>query len=305
MTTASVAGLRREDPRLLRGGGRYVADIELPSMRYAAFVRSPVAHADVTGVELPPGVVAWTGEDLIGRIDTMAPNEADGGVYQDKLLESLGDDRLFVRHEGRPLLAVDRVRHVGDPIVVVVADTPYAAADAADRVVVDLAPRPAVVDPFAALAPDAPRLYDHWPDNRSLFVAAGFGDIDAAFADAAHVSRRRLHSGRLACHPLEPRGVVAQHDPRTDMLTVWSSTQIPHPLRTALAKALGQPAHRIRVVAPDVGGGFGVKALPYAEELILAFLALELGGALKWVEQRRASTGWLPSSPATRSTTSS
>ena len=287
MTTASVAGLRREDPRLLRGGGRYVADIELPSMRYAAFVRSPVAHADVTGVELPPGVVAWTGEDLIGRIDTMAPNEADGGVYQDKLLESLGDDRLFVRHEGRPLLAVDRVRHVGDPIVVVVADTPYAAADAADRVVVDLAPRPAVVDPFAALAPDAPRLYDHWPDNRSLFVAASFGDIDAAFADAAHVSRRRLHSGRLACHPLEPRGVVAQHDPRTDMLTVWSSTQIPHPLRTALAKALGQPAHRIRVVAPDVGGGFGVKALPYAEELILAFLALELGGALKWVEQRR------------------
>ena len=287
MTTASVAGLRREDPRLLRGGGRYVADIELPSMRYAAFVRSPVAHADVTGVELPPGVVAWTGEDLIGRIDTMAPNEADGGVYQDKLLESLGDDRLFVRHEGRPLLAVDRVRHVGDPIVVVVADTPYAAADAADRVVVDLAPRPAVVDPFAALAPDAPRLYDHWPDNRSLFVAASFGDIDAAFADAAHVSRRRLHSGRLACHPLEPRGVVAQHDPRTDMLTVWSSTQIPHPLRTALAKALGQPAHRIRVVAPDVGGGFGVKALPYAEELILAFLARELGGALKWVEQRR------------------
>ena len=287
MTTASVAGLRREDPRLLGGGGRYVADIELPSMRYAAFVRSPVAHADVTGVELPPGVVAWTGEDLIGRIDTMAPNEADGGVYQDKLLESLGDDRLFVRHEGRPLLAVDRVRHVGDPIVVVVADTPYAAADAADRVVVDLAPRPAVVDPFAALAPDAPRLYDHWPDNRSLFVAASFGDIDAAFADAAHVSRRRLHSGRLACHPLEPRGVVAQHDPRTDMLTVWSSTQIPHPLRTALAKALGQPAHRIRVVAPDVGGGFGVKALPYAEELILAFLALELGGALKWVEQRR------------------
>ena len=282
-----VTKLRREDPRLLRGGGRYVADIELPSMRYAAFVRSPVAHADLIGVELPPGVVGWTGEDLIGRIQTMAPNEADGGVYQDKLLESLGDDRLFVRHEGRPLLAVDRVRHVGDPVAVVVADTPYAAADAADQVQLDLVPRPAVVEPFAALAADAPRLYDHWPDNRSLFVAAGFGDIDAAFSEAAHVSRRRLHSGRLACHPMEPRGVVAEHDSRTDLLTVWSSTQIPHPLRTALAKALGRPAHRIRVVAPDVGGGFGVKALPYAEELIMAFLALELGVALKWVEHRR------------------
>ena len=283
---ALAPSLRREDPRLLRGGGRYVADIELPSMRYAAFVRSPVAHADVVGVELPSGVVGWTGEDLIGRIETMAPNEADGGVYQDKLLESLGDDRLFVRHEGRPLLAVNRVRHVGDPIAVVIADTPYGAADAADRVSLDLAPRPPVVDPFAALAADAPRLYDHWPDNRSLFVAAGFGDIDAAFAGAAHVSRRRLHSGRLACHPMETRGVVAEHDPRTDLLTVWSSTQIPHPLRTALAKALGRPAHRIRVVAPDVGGGFGVKAVPYAEELIMAFLALELGVALKWVEQR-------------------
>jgi len=281
-----VRTLRREDPRLLRGNGRYVADIELPSMRYAAFVRSPVAHADLNGVELPPGVVGWTGKDLIGRIDTMAPNEADGGVYQDKLLESLGDDRLFVRHEGRPLLAVDRVRHVGDPIAVVVADSLYAAADAADRVLLDLAPRPAVVDPFAALAPDAPRLYDHWPDNRSLLVAAGFGDIDSAFAEAAHVSRRRLHSGRLACHPMEPRGVVAAHDPRTDLLTVWSSTQIPHPLRTALAKALGRPAHRIRVVAPDVGGGFGVKAIPYAEELIMAYLALETGVPLKWVEQR-------------------
>ncbi len=278
--------LRREDPRLLRGNGRYVADIELPSMRYAAFVRSPVAHADLNGVELPPGVVGWTGEDLIGRIDTMAPNEADGGVYQDKLLESLGDDRLFVRHEGRPLLAVDRVRHVGDPVAVVVADTLGAAADAADRVLLDLIPRPAVVDPLAALAADAPRLYDHWPDNRSLLVAAGFGDIDSAFAEAAHVSRRRLHSGRLACHPMEPRGVVAAHDPRTDLLTVWSSTQIPHPLRTALAKALGRPAHRIRVVAPDVGGGFGVKAIPYAEELIMAYLALETGVPLKWVEQR-------------------
>lgn len=281
-----MSQLRREDPRLLRGGGRYVADIDLPSMRYAAFVRSPVAHADLNGLELPPDVVGWTGEDLVGRIETMAPNEADGGVYQDKLLESLGDDRLFVRHEGRPPLAVDRVRHVGDPIAVVIADTPYAAADAADRVLLDLAPRPAVVDPFAALADDAPRLYDHWPDNRSLFVAAGFGDIEAAFAGAAHVSRRTLHSGRLACHPMEPRGVVAEHDPRTNLLTVWSSTQIPHPLRTALAKALGRPAHRIRVVAPDVGGGFGVKAIPYAEEFILAFLALELGVALKWVEQR-------------------
>ena len=287
MTGAGAWAGRREDARLLRGNGCYVADIDLPGMRHVAFVRSHVAHGTVIGVDIPRGVSGWCGRDLAGRLAAMAPNEADGGVFEERLMRALGDNRVFVRHEDRPLLATDRVRHVGDPLAVIVAGNPYAAADAAERVVADLEPLPAVADPAAALAPDAPLLYDHWPDNRSLRIAAGFGDVEAAFAEAAHVGRRRLHSGRLAGHPMEPRGVVACHDPRTDLLTVWSSTQVPHPLRSALAKALGRPAHRIRVVAPDVGGGFGVKALPYAEEFVVALLALELGVPLKWVEQRR------------------
>ena len=287
MTGAGAWAGRREDARLLRGNGCYVADIDLPGMRHVAFVRSDVAHGTVIGVDIPRGVSGWCGRDLAGRLAATAPNEADGGVFEERLMRALGDNRVFVRHEDRPLLATDRVRHVGDPLAVVVAGNPYAAADAAERVVADLEPLPAVADPAAALAPGAPLLYDHWPDNRSLRIAAGFGDVEAAFAEAAHVGRRRLHSGRLAGHPMEPRGVVACHDHRTDLLTVWSSTQVPHPLRSALAKALGRPAHRIRVVAPDVGGGFGVKALPYAEEFVVAILALELGVPLKWIEHRR------------------
>ena len=287
MTAAGAWVGRREDARLLRGNGCYVADIDLPGMRHVAFVRSHVAHGTVIGVDIPRGVSGWCGRDLAGRLAAMAPNEADDTVFEERLMRALGDNRVFVRHEDRPLLATDRVRHVGDPLAVIVAGNPYAAADAAERVVADLEPLPAVADPAAALAPDAPLLYDHWPDNRSLRIAAGFGDVEAAFAEAAHVGRRRLHSGRLAGHPMEPRGVVACHDHRTDLLTVWSSTQVPHPLRSALAKALGRPAHRIRVIAPDVGGGFGVKALPYAEEFVVALLALELGVPLKWIEHRR------------------
>ncbi|MCY3924633.1 MAG: xanthine dehydrogenase family protein molybdopterin-binding subunit [bacterium] len=285
MTPVTAGAGRREDARLLRGDGRFVADIDLPRMRHVAFVRSHLAHGHVLGVDIPRDVQGFTGTDL--RLAAMAPNEADGGVFEEKLMRALGDDRVFVRHEDRPLLATDRVRHVGDPLAVVVAGDTYAAADAAERVIADIGPLPAVSDPESALASGAPLLYEHWPDNRSLRIAAGFGDVEAAFAAAAHVGRRRLHSGRLACHPMEPRGVVASHDSRTDLLTMWSSTQIPHPLRSALAAALGRPAHRLRVVAPDVGGGFGVKALPYAEEFVVAFLALELGVPLKWVEQRR------------------
>ena len=287
MLATGTGLVRREDARLLRGSACYVADIDLPGMRHLAFVRSHLAHGTVSGVDIPRGVTGWSGADLAGRLTAMAPNEADGGVFEEPLMRALGNDRTFVRHENRPLLATERVRHVGDPLAVVVGQDSYAAADAAERVVADLEPLPAITDPEAALAPGAARLYDHWPDNRSLRIAAGFGDTEAAFAEAPHVGRRRLHSGRLACHPMEPRGVVACHDARTDLLTVWSSTQIPHPLRSALATALGRPAHRVRVIAPDVGGGFGAKALPYAEEFVVAFLALELGVPLKWVEQRR------------------
>ncbi len=287
MAAGGGGGGRRNDARLLRGGGCYVADIHLAGMQHAVFVRSHLAHAAVEGVEIPPGIKGFTGSTLDGRLALMAPNEADGGVFEERLIRALGDEQIFVRHENRPLLATDRVRHVGDPLAVVVAADPYSATDAAERVHADLAPLPAVTDPETALASGAPLLYDHWPDNRSLRIATGFGDVEAAFAGAAHIGKRRLHSARLSCHPLEPRGVVAHHDARTDLLTVWSSTQIPHPLRSALAKSLGLPANRVRVVAPDVGGGFGSKALPYAEEFVVAFLAMELGVPVKWLEQRR------------------
>jgi carbon-monoxide dehydrogenase large subunit len=216
----------------------------------------------------------------------MAPSKADGGVFEEQLFDALGEGRSFIRREDRTPLVVDRVRHIGEIVAVVVADDPYRAEDAALAVAVEIEELPPVVDPHQALRADSPRLYDRWPDNRSLRLEVAKGDVDAAFAEAVTVVRRRLHSGRLSAAPIEPRGVVAELDPRTDRLTVWSSTQIPHPVRTFLADALDMPASRIRVIAPDVGGGFGCKAIPYPEEMICAHLAVLLGLPVKWVEDR-------------------
>jgi|TARA_B110000263_G_scaffold241073_1_gene244912 carbon-monoxide dehydrogenase large subunit len=283
---------RREDARLLQGTGRFIDDIRLPGCHHVVFVRSSMAHGilrgiDATDARTVPGVLAvLTGADLASTLPIMAPSKADGGVFEEQLLDILGSDKSFIRREDRKPVAVDRVRHVGEIVAVVVATDPYIAEDAAERVVVDIEPLAAVVDPYAALEVDAPRLYDHWPDNRSLRLHVTKGDIDAAFSSAATVVKRRFHSGRVSASPIEGRGVVAELDSRTTRLTVWSSTQIPHPVRTVLADALSLPVSRIRVVAPDVGGGFGCKAIPYPEETIVAHLAMVLGVAVKWIEDR-------------------
>lgn len=283
---------RREDERLLRGQGRFIDDICPPGCHHVRFVRSDIAHGllrsvDVEEARALPGVlVILNGQDLEATLPIMAPSKADGGVFEEQLLDLLGSESSFIRRENRLPLVVDRVRHVGEIVAVVVATDPYVAEDAADLIVVDIDELPSVVDPHAAVLPDAPLLYDHWADNRSLQLHVIKGDVAAAFDAAATVVRRRVHSERLSASPIEGRGVVAELDPRTGRLTVWSSTQIPHPVRTVLADALNLPINRIRVVAPDVGGGFGCKAIPYPEETIVAHLALVLGVPVKWIEDR-------------------
>ena len=283
---------RREDARFLHGTGRYLDDLSVAGLHHIAFVRSTVAHGILHGVTTAeafamPGVTAvLTGRDLSRRLGHLAPSKADGGVFEEKLLSQLGDSRSFIRREARPPIAVDRVRHVGEIISVVIADDPYRAEDAAERVGVDISELDPVVDPGRALEDGSPLLYDHWPDNRSLHLHVSKGDIDTALARARTVSRRRLHSGRVSANPIEPRGAMAAFDSRTGHLTVWSSTQIPHPVRTFLADALGLPAGCIRVIAPDVGGGFGCKAIPYPEELLCAVCALDHRVPVKWVEDR-------------------
>jgi aerobic carbon-monoxide dehydrogenase large subunit len=266
---------RKEDPRLISGRGAYVDDVVLPGMLYAAVVRSTEAHAKIVSID------------------------ADSALRHDSVWAVLGGDDLDLK---RPLpmiwhppgleikepehwpLARGEVNHVGEAVAVVVGDDRYSVVDAAESVVVAYDPLPAVVDPEAALEDGSPLVHEHIGTNRTHEWTFGGGDIDAAFAEADVVVERRIPNPRMAAAPIEPRGVVA--DWRAGELTLWTSTQIPHLVRRFLAEELGVPEDVIRVIAPDVGGGFGGKLNHYAEETLLAFAARKLGKPIKWIETR-------------------
>jgi carbon-monoxide dehydrogenase large subunit len=266
-----------EDARFLTGRATYVDDVHLPGMVHCAFVRSPHAHARVLAVDTTrarglAGVVAvLTGEDLAD----VAP-----------MTTTIATRPEDVKVSTRPLLARDRVRHVGDPVAVVVASSRYVAEDAAELVDVQYEPLPAVVDAEAALAPDAPVLHEELGDNCFSHVEFEKGDVDRLFAEADHVFARRFHYGRSHAAPLETRGVVGAPDRGSDGLTVWTSSQFPHLVRTLLHYQLGLPENRMRVIAPDVGGGFGLKVHLHLEEILIPYLALQLGRPVKWIEDR-------------------
>ena len=255
-----------EDARLLRGRGRYVDDIVLPRMLVAAFVRSPHAHALIARVDgaaarALSGVDAVvTGADLARVTRPLAPRLTGDG---------------FFRPTAWPALAHERVRFCGEAVAAVVAADAYIAADARELVTVDYEPLPAVTSIDAALAREA--VLCRREQSR--------GDIDGAFATAAVTLRETFEHGRCAASPLEPRGLVADWD--GDVLTVWASTQTPSILRRALADVLGLDVTRVRVIAPDVGGGFGVKMHVFPEDVAVAALARQLGRPVKWTEQRR------------------
>ncbi|MCL6554127.1 MAG: xanthine dehydrogenase family protein molybdopterin-binding subunit [Firmicutes bacterium] len=261
---------RLEDPRLVAGRGAFTGDLSAPGLRHAAIVRSPLAHARVLGIRVPAGVQVVTARDLPDL--PYLSGEIKGGAV--------------VPH---PVLAVDRVCYAGQPVAVVLADDPYAAADAADRVQVDYDPLPVLADPEDALAPGAVVIHDGLASNVAYRRHRQYGDPDAAFARAPIVLRQRIGHQRLAAVPLEPRAVLAVPPAgrRGRRLVVWSSTQMPHDLHALLAGLPHLAGLRLRVVAPDVGGGFGAKINIYPEELLLPVLAVRLGHPVKWVQTRR------------------
>ncbi|HTP96897.1 MAG TPA: xanthine dehydrogenase family protein molybdopterin-binding subunit [Burkholderiales bacterium] len=271
---------RTEDPRILTGRGRYLDDIALPGMFEAAFVRSTEAHALIRGIDAEaaravPGVVAvLTMDDF-------------GAAYRDKRLPLPSPHPAIRQPITQQPLARSEVCYVGEAIALVLAETRYLAEDAAALVGVDYEPLPAVADAVGALAPDAPKVHHGAPDNLVATLAARFGDAAAAFARAPHVLRETYLQDRGGGHSLECRGVIAQHDAATGQLTLWSSTQSPYMVRRFLAQYLGREETSVRVIAPDVGGGFGPKAAVYAEEYALALAAIALGRPVKWVEDRR------------------
>ena len=271
---------RREDARFLTGRGRYVTDLPLERALHAVIVRSPHAHARIAG------------------IDTRAAR-AQPGVHAVLALADLPELRgalpppvvpaVAVQPYRQSALADGVARFAGEPVAVVVADDPYRASDAAGAVRVEYDPRPALVDAERAASPDAPRVHAHWETNVAAAVALETGDVGAVVAGAPVVVTRRLRCGRVSALPLEPRAVAARWDPATTALHVWSSTQMPYAVRQRVAEALGLAPDAVRVIAPDVGGGFGTKGPVYPEELIVAALARRLGGAVRWTDTRRDS----------------
>jgi len=269
---------RKEDARLVAGRGRFLDDIALPGMLHLGLVRSPHAHARILeihrdGARGADGVVAvWTVEDLpelaVAAVPPLVP-EPRGRPY---------------RH---PVLAAERVRHAGEAIALVVAEDPYRLADALERVGVEYEPLPAVATPGAAVAPSAPRVHDEWPDNLAAVSAGETGNLGAGFDRAELVVEGRFAYARVAGMPIEPRGVLASPDATTGVLTVWASTQVPFAVRSGIADALGLPEERIRVIVPEVGGGFGVKGHAYPEDILVPAVARRLGRPVKWTETRR------------------
>ena len=261
---------RVEDTRLLLGRGTFLADLRLPGALQAVFVRSPIAHGLIRRIEAAPvaGATVLTAEDL--------PHDA--------LTDLLPIEGLLKTPQ--PALATERVRFVGEPVALVLAEDRYLAEDAADVVSVECDALPFVLDAEEALLDGAPVLFPDLGSNVVYRATRTSGDLDGAFARADHIVRARYHGNRQTAVPMETRGCAASFDAARGELTFWASTQGPHLLRRRLALATGIPEGRIRVLVPDVGGGFGQKIPTHPEEVAVALAARALGRPVMWVEDR-------------------
>jgi carbon-monoxide dehydrogenase large subunit len=265
--------LRKEDDRYMRGRGQYVGDIKVPGMLEVAFLRSPLAHARIKGIRIPPSMRdrVFIADDLAGvspiRADTTLPG------FKSSL---------------QPILATGKVRYVGELVALCVAPTRAEAEDLAGEIELDLDPLPAVVDMLEARKAGAPLVHEHWGDN--LFLTSNIDvDFEAVKAEAAVSVTRELRTSRQVMSPIEGRGVVASWHSRLGQLVVHTSTQQPHIVRSGLAECLGIDEGQIRVIAPDVGGGFGYKGILLPEEVALAWATRKVGAPLRWIEDRRES----------------
>ena len=263
---------RNEDKRLLNGQGEYLGDLQVPGMAEVAFLRSPVAHARIRGIEIPEahkGSV-FLASDIPFAKPIVAVSAAKGFNASDY-----------------PALVSDKVRFVGDLIAICIAPTRAEAEDIAQSCIVDFEDLPAVWDIDVATAAGAPKVHDHWADNVYVETKIETGDIAAVRAKAEVTVKRNLRMGRHAGVSLEGRGVLAHYNRRLDELTVYSSTQFPHVIRTIMATCLGVSEAKLRVIAPDVGGGFGPKNNFHPEELAVTALSMKLNRPLRWIEDRR------------------
>ena len=280
MVGASIK--RREDPRLVTGTGSYVDDLPQTAIVHMVVVRSTDPHARITGIDTTrakeaDGVVAvFTGKELLSEFGAPLP-----------VTDCFVPTKKYPKHYP---LAIDKVRYVGEPVAIVLASSLSAAQDAAERVEVRYESLPAVVDIEKALEKGAPVIHDELGTNLSYDTKFASGDIEAAFREAEVKITQRLIQQRLIPVAVEPRGVVADYKPWARKLTIWSSTQIPHFVKVWAAVILGIPESDVRVIAPEVGGGFGSKIRVYPEEIMTALASRRLGRPVKWIEDRGENT---------------
>ena len=275
---------RFEDARLVSGQGSYVDDIKIPGMLHAAFLRSPHAHArirsvDVTAAQEMPGVeVVLTGKDISGIVPDL-PTRSMSGEWE-------VDEFNAPEH---PALAVGKVSYVGQTVAVLVAQDPGRARDALELIQVDYEPLPVVLDPWEAASPDSIPIHEELGTNVALRIHHDRQgeDLDKAFSQADRIVEQRYDVQRLAPVPMETRGLVAHYQPEDDFLTIWASTQGAHRVQRQISRLLDFPEAKIRVIAPDVGGGFGEKGGVFPEDLAVSYLALKLGKPIKWVADRQ------------------
>jgi carbon-monoxide dehydrogenase large subunit len=268
---------RKEDPRLIQGISHYTDDFKLAGMVFCAFARSPYAHAEIKSINTAaakalPGVIA-----VITASDT-------SGVGMIPCAMAAMPGLNVPKH---PVLATGRARYAGEPVAAVVAEDLYIARDAAEMIEVDYEPLPVVTDMEKALSKETAYVHDEFKSNQAFTHTLKNGDVEAAFKKADRVVKQRMVNQRLAPIAMEGRAVLAEYLPGENRLTVWSSTQIPHLLKTQISLMVGLPETAVRVIAPEVGGGFGSKLNVYAEEGVVPWLAMKLGRPVKWAEGRR------------------
>ena len=269
---------RPELARMVRGRGRFLDDVKLPGMCYAAFVRSEVAHANIKSINVDEAL------KVPGAIGVITPDEVLPHVNPVRPAAPGSSD--FARPYDRYPMPPGKVTFVGDPIVAVAAVSPHAAQDMAEAVVVEYEPLPVVGGVEQAMAPGAPVIHAGMDDNIVFYREFGGGDTGAAFAQAGLVLEKTFNFPRQTGVPLEARGVIADFDRGQDRLTVWASCRSPHLVRTTISNVMGLPQHAVRVISPDVGGEFGIKGAAYPESIILAFLSRKIDRPVKWVEDR-------------------
>ena len=272
--------------RFLTGNGMYVGDVRLPSMLHAALLRSTHAHARIRSVDVKKalgldGVVGvWTGREIENRI---SPFPESFEIHPIRWLEGV---KPVLRGPRPTALAQAKVHYVGEPVAIAVAEDRHRAEDAVDEIGVDYETLPVVVDPHDALKASATLVHEESKDNVVFSFSVNKGSVDDVLGAAPYTLRERFRHHRYCAAPLECRGVVAWVEPKTNILTVWSSTQMPHLVRRQIAAQLDIPEETVRVIAPDIGGGFGPKVFVYPEEILVPFLALQLGRPVKWIEDR-------------------